>query len=460
MEVVLLGHMGRDEALADRLEDHRLHVIGQWENPGLAEKAELSGGTFHTVNSIEDTHDIADYVQAIEPDMFLTNFDDALAAGVVDEIKKRVIEKRMSELLIPSPDSEAARIEWDKFFLREIIDEIDPTYNPVNFMAETRKQIHDGIDHFASLGCEVAIKPRNLTGGKGVKVQGKHLATHEEARNYALGVIDSVDQEGVEIQEKIKGHEFTLQMFTDGNVAVKPPATYDYPYREDGDKGPGTGGMGTFSMEDGLLPFINSEDYHEATNLMEKVLVELKNRELDYKGVLYPTFFKTKDGLKIVEINARGGDPELINILDLIDDDVDFGEVLRQIAKGELDADEIRYKKLGSAMLYLVSPEYGYSKGPAYDFNLYKNIIEAHDCNVRFAAAVKTGNNGYQTVGSSRTVGISAVSTTPWDAREKIDVAISQGFDHPLRLEQRKEVAEETYIRNLSSSDLVAQSSN
>ena len=88
MEIVLLGHMGRDEAVADRLmENHRLHVVGQWENPGLVDKARSTGGQFQVINNITDTEQVADYIEHIQPDMVLTNFDNALASGVVDVLK-------------------------------------------------------------------------------------------------------------------------------------------------------------------------------------------------------------------------------------------------------------------------------------------------------------------------------------------------------------------------------------
>jgi phosphoribosylamine--glycine ligase len=452
MEIVLLGHMGRDEAAADRLQDHKLHVLGQWENPGLVEKAERSGGQFHVIDSITNVELIADYVQSTKPDMFLTNFDDALGAGVVDAIKQRMIRGQMPEILIPCPDQETARVEWDKFYLREIIDEIDPKYNPINFMATDSVEVSDAIEEFSDGGIEVVIKPRNLTGGKGVKVMGKHFHTFMEAEGYAKQVLKDPNQTGVEIQQKLNGHEFTLQLMTDGATIIRPPATYDYPYREDGDSGPGTGGMGTFSMQAGeQLPFITNEDYEEAVTLMQKLLEKLKERNHDYKGVLYPTFFKTSKGLKIVEVNARGGDPELINILDLLEDDVDYGEVLRQIATGELDANSVRYKKLASAMIYLVSPDYGYKKGPAYTFNLNSNVVTANGAKIRFAAAERIGDNHYQTVGSSRTVGLSALGPTPWAARDIIHQAIANGFGHPLSLQYRSEIAQEVYIVSLGA---------
>lgn len=445
MEIVLLGHMGRDEAAVDRLEGHRIHVLGQLPNPGLVEKAEASGGEFYEIDSIKNRQQIADIVAGIAPDMFLTNFDDSLAAGVVDAVRKRV-----PGLLIPSPDRAASRVEWDKFYLREIIDSINSDYNPVNFMATTSEEASEAIDFFEAQSIELALKPRNLTGGKGVKVMGKHFDTYSEARAYAREVISADDQSGIEIQEKLEGHEFTLQIFTDGTTMINPPATYDYPYREDGDVGPGTGGMGAFTMPSGeQLPFITEQDYDEALTLAGSVLAELKQRGYDYKGVLYPSFFKTAEGLKIVEINARGGDPELINILDLMEDDVDYGEVLRQLSTSELQPDSIRFKKMASAMIYLVSPEYGYRKGPTYDFGFDPKIIAAQGCKVRFAAAKRVKDGRYSTVGSSRTIGLSALGSTPWEARGKILDAIAEGFDQPFQLQYRREVAEEDYIKAL-----------
>lgn len=449
---MLLGHMGRDEALAERLqEQNKLHILGEWENPGLAEKARASGGEFYTIDSITNTRVIADIVEGIEPDMFLTNFDDSLAAGIVDTIKWRVAERRMPPLLIPCPDRAAARVEWDKFYLRQLIDEIDPVYNPLNFMVESAEAASMAIEFFESEGIEIALKPRNLTGGKGVKVMGKHFDTYQEAKAYALQVLEASDQTGIEIQEKLEGHEFTLQLFTDGVTMIRPPATYDYPYREDGDEGPGTGGMGTFTMPGGeQLPFVTQVDYDEAIALMDKLLQSLQARGHDYKGVLYPTFFKTSKGLKIVEVNARGGDPELINILDLVEDDVNISEVLELIARGELASDSVRYKNLASAMIYLVSPDYGYRQGPSYEFELDTETVKALGCNVRFAASKKTGLNRYRSVGSSRTVGLSALGKTTWDARAIILQAIVESFARPLPLAYRQQIGEEAYIQSLA----------
>lgn len=444
MEIVLLGQKGRDDALADRLKGHKLHVIGLWENPGLVDKAKASGGSYQTVRKLSDISIIADMIQAIKPDMFLTNAEDALEAGIVDEIKKR-----MPDVLVPCPDKKAAQIEWDKFDLREIIASINNKYNPINFMAVNSKQVNQAVEHFRSLGIEVVIKPRNLTGGKGVRVMGKHFTSYEQAKNYAIKVLESKNQKGVEIQEKLIGHEFTMQIFTDGQVMIKPPLTYDYPYREDGDKGPGTGGMGAFSVKDGLMPFLSTKEYEEVFNLSKQVLVKLKKLGRDYKGILYPSFFKTKDGIKIVEINARGGDPELINVIDLMEDYVDLGEVLSMIARGKLKPDSISYKKLASAMIYLVAPDYSYREDPSVDFDLNTEKIAANNCLIRFSAAERSTPGKYRTVKSSRVVGLSSLGRSPWEARQNIINAIEKSFNHPLSLHYRKQIADKAYIRTL-----------
>lgn len=453
MKIALHGHMGRDEALAENLVNHghELYIMGSWQNPGLVDKAKASGGQFQIVDNITDVEDVADFVQSVKPDMFLTNFDASLAAGAVDAVRRRVASGNMPDLLMPCPDQKAARVEWDKFFLRGLIDEIDPKYNPQNFMVETPDAALAAIAHFADSDKAVVIKPRNLTGGKGVKVMGKHFDTYDEAKEYAQQVLADPGQTGLEVQERLDGHEFTLQLFTDGTTLIKPPATYDYPYREDGDTGPGTGGMGTFSMQAGVqMPFLTDADYNEAVVLMERLLLKMKEKDINYKGVLYPTFFWTTQGLRIVEINARGGDPELMNIVDLVEDDVDMGEVLRLIALGELRPDSVRFKKLASAVVYLVAPEYGYGKGPMHEFEINPEAIEASGVRLRFAAAERVAGNRYRITATSRIVALSALAPTPWEARDKILTAIANGFSQPLALTYRQQVAEKAYIGALA----------
>lgn len=462
MEIALLGHMGRDHALADKLvsQGNRLHVIGQWHNPGLVENVEKSGGSYFTVNKITNVGAITDVVEHLQPDMFLTNFEDALAAGVVNVIENRMRQGAInSDLLIPCPDKAGSKIEWDKFFLRELIDEIDPTLNPQNCMANSSEKAEKAIREFEESGIEVVVKPRAPTGGSGVKVMGEHLKSYEAARVYA---VNNAEKGGAEIQEKLEGVEFTLQFYTDGVNFIDPPVTYDYPYRKDGDTGPGTGGTGVFTISgkeiltasgDPLQFFVEPKDYRRVKWATEQVLLKLEESGVHYRGMIYPSFFKTKNGLKIVEFNARGGEGELINILDLMEDDVDIAQVLRQVAEGDLRPDSIRYKKLASTLVYFMVPQYGYTTGPQFNFRLNREAVTANGCLARFAATelLDRDTHMYKTVGTSRSFGLFALGDSPWEAREKIHTAAQEALDSDCPLEFRRDIGAEEYIIALNN---------
>ena len=119
-------------------------------------------------------------------------------------------------------------------------------------MAADAGEVAEAIEAFGPR--PVVVKPEGLTGGKGVKVMGPHLATHEDARDYARACSSAGAGRSVLIEEKILGAEFTIQAISDGVTVVFPPSTYDYPFRFDGDEGPGTGGMGSLSMAGTTLP--------------------------------------------------------------------------------------------------------------------------------------------------------------------------------------------------------------
>jgi phosphoribosylamine--glycine ligase len=199
------------------------------------------------------------------------------------------------------------------------------------------------------------------------------------------------------------------------------------------------------------LPFLTKKDYDDMIGLGYKLLAEMKERGLDYKGVLYLTAFKQKSGRKrVVEVNARGGDPELVNIIDLFEDDVDYGEVLRLIARGELAQDSVRFKKLASAMIYLVSRGYGYEKEPELEFDLDMAAVKDKGAQTRFAAATRVEGNKYQTASTSRIVGFSALGRTPWAARKKVHEAIAAGFNGFVPFAYRDDVASKAYVQGLA----------
>lgn len=444
MRVMLAGQMARDDALAERLlPECQLFVAAPDVNPGLLAKVEASHGTYYHVPSITSVYEIAEAVADAHAELFISHSDDALKADIAGRVKKR-----LPEVLVACPDSAASKGEWDKEYLRELVAEIDSKYNPAYVSVSVPEELEQAFERFAEVSMEVAVKPRNLTGGKGVKIMGEHLKDYAEAQAYARRVLADPNQTGLLLEEKLIGPEFTIQGLTDGRTLIRPPITYDYPYREDGDVGPGTGGMGSFTMADGLMPFVTQAEYNEALHLLERIQEEFLTRQLDFKGVLYGSFFKTTKGLKLTEINARGGDPELVNIMDLLEDDVSVLEIFTKIATGDLAPDTARYKKVSSVVLYLVSPEYAYKDQGLQEFEFDVEAAAYYGCKTWFSGARKRGRNSYST-GPARALAISSLASTPWDARENIMEAVTASLHG--RLDYRLEIGERGYIANLNA---------
>jgi phosphoribosylamine--glycine ligase len=301
--------------------------------------------------------------------------------------------------------------------------------------------VGEAIDSFGST--PVAVKPSGLTGGKGVKVMGPHLANHAEAGDYALSLLAKRKRDAVLIEEKILGAEFTIQAISDGRTVVFPPATYDYPFRYDGDEGPGTGGMGSLSMAGPTLPFMTRGHFEQACTIIERVIARLAAQGRHFTGVMNSGFFATADGVKVIEFNARFGDPECMNIMSLFEGN--WPEVMERICGGELDSGHVPLREEASLVLYLVSPDYALRAGQPYEFDLDPDAMERAGAHVFFASAVETSDNSYRTVGTSRAVALATTAPTLEPARTLlVDCAGSV----PV-LQWRRDVGDQRYLRSL-----------
>jgi len=160
----------------------------------------------------------------------------------------------------------------------------------------------------------IVIKPSKPSGGKGVKLR-EHFANISEAKEY-LRYLLVWKKQAVVIQKEISGIEFALQAFVDifGHTAFMPPV-FDCKRRYAGDRGPNTGSTGSVTGKNGKLPFVPESAVEKAKELMRLIILSLKT----YKGVLYGQFMLTRDGIKIIEFNARFGDPEACNVIPLLD---------------------------------------------------------------------------------------------------------------------------------------------
>lgn len=408
-------------------------VVGH-ENPTILDACARSGGR-HLLGDVCDPALIAGYARDAGVDIAMVSADEPLQAGVVDAL-------HAGGIAAVGPTRAGAEIEWNKVFARRLLGEIAPDALPRLQVVERAEDLDRAIASFGET--PVVVKPAGLTGGKGVKVMGPHLADHQAAIDYASQLLRGGGAgSSVLIEERIDGAEFTIQAISDGRTVVFPPSTYDYPYRYDGDTGPGTGGMGSLSLAEPILPFMRPEHYERACAIIAEVIERLDREGRHFSGIMNSGFFATAEGVKVIEFNARFGDPECMNIMSLFEGS--WTEVMDRIADQSLSARDVTLRPEASVVLYLVSPDYALRSGGPYDFQLDVEQIQSSGVSVFFSSAIRLGDNSFQTVGTSRAVALAATAPTLEEARARV-VARAEGV--PV-LEWRRDVGRQSYLEGL-----------
>ena len=415
-------------------EHSELHAFVGHENPSIVGAAAVSGGG-HLVGDVCDAAAVAAFARRSEIDIAMVSADEPLEAGVVDALHAQ-------GTAAVGPTRAGAEIEWNKVFARELLADIAPEAVPAMHVVRNAAEVRAAIASFGER--PVAVKPSGLTGGKGVKVMGPHLGSHADAEAYALELLERGGA-GAEvlIEERIEGAEFTIQAISDGRTVFFPPSTYDFPYRFDGDEGPGTGGMGSLSLTSPTLPFMTGADYARACSIIESVIERLGEEGRHFTGVMNSGFFATRDGVRVIEFNARFGDPECMNIMSLFDGS--WPEVMRSLAGGTLAAPDIALRDEASLVLYLVSPDYALRPGAPIDFAMDVERIRAGGCEVYFSSAVQTGPGAYRTVGTSRAVALAGTDPSLEAARSRVAGAAAS----VAGLEWRADIGRESYLQGL-----------
>jgi phosphoribosylamine--glycine ligase len=308
--VLLVGGGGREHAIARALaDDSELYACASNRNPGIAG---LASG-FEAIDET-DVEGVVDYAIGVDADLAVVGPEAALEAGVADALDD-------AGVYTFGPQAESARIETDKAFQRRFMRDNDVPGCPE---FETFTDMEAACDYIDAYDGDLAVKPAGLTGGKGVKVIGDQV-TAEEAKVY----LRESEYDRVVLEERLVGEEFTVQAFV-ANGDVRPtPAVQDHKRAYEGDEGPNTGGMGSYSDADRTLPFMTDADYEAAVEVLEATVDALP----EYKGVLYGQFMLTADGVTVVEFNARFGDPEAMNTLPVLE--TPFVDVLTAARDGE-----------------------------------------------------------------------------------------------------------------------------
>ena len=423
MKSLIVGHGGREAALASRMaESSTLFAFMGHVNPSIARLVERTGGAI-ALGKVVDPVAITAFAVEHTIDLALVSSDEPLAAGVVDALQAAGVRT-------VGPTRAGSEIEWNKSFCRQVVSEIAPDANPRYVVVDAEDDVVAAVERVAG-GGPVVIKPVGLTAGKGVRVVGPHLADNVAAAEYAKEVIRSSPEASVHIEEKIDSPEFTIQAITDGTHTVFPPATYDYPYRFEHDTGPGTGGMGSCALPGGLFPFVTQAHYDEACRITSAALDLLRAQGRHFSGCVNAGFFAMPDGVRVIEFNARFGDPEAMNIMSLLESD--WISALEKIAAGTLSDGDLVYADEASVVTYLVAPPYPVASPDRFRFTVDEQAAEAAGAQILFSSAIELAPGEYETLGTSRSVAVVAKAGSLNAARAKvaaaIDSAISGGLE-------------------------------
>jgi phosphoribosylamine--glycine ligase len=345
MNVLLVGNGAREHAIAEALARSPRHpallAFMKANNPGIAALSHKTAiGAYSDFSSVLKL--------AKEADFAVIGPEDPLEAGIVDFLEENGVP-------CFGPKRDLAQLETSKSFTRELFRKYKIPGAPKFRVCFTEDEARDFLEE---LGGDYVVKADGLMGGKGVKLSGEHLHSTAEALAYAR---DCIKKHGrVVVEEKLVGEEFSIMAFCDGRTVKDSQPSQDHKRAFDGDKGPNTGGMGSYSTGR-LLPFLTEADLAEAHDIAVRTCHALREQVgEEYKGVMYGGFMATKGGVKLVEFNARFGDPEVMNVLPLMQSD--FVEVCQAVIDGDLEDADLRFSENASVCKYIV-PE-GYPDSP------------------------------------------------------------------------------------------------
>ncbi|MDR0459936.1 MAG: hypothetical protein LBH62_00620 [Nitrososphaerota archaeon] len=356
--VLVVSYGAREAAMVDiftRSQKYRveLYIADKQFNPFNVQHA-----TKHVVIPNLNIYDIDKFAQTCRDKL-----DFAIVGSekpIIDGLRDLLEREKGIPVVCPKKDY---AIEESKVKQRLLFQEIAPEANPRFKIFDPKDYQHDKakvkLDVYKwldELNNQAVVKPDKPSAGKGVGVWGDHFTSREELFEHFLS---NFQYSAVIIEEKVEGEESSCMAFCDGKHFIPLPDTRDYKRAFDDDKGPNTGGMGSYKDIDDKLPFLTTIERENEVVLANKVFNGWSSQIDDptaLRGVpLYLAFMHTGRGIKILEINSRPGDPESINLFPIIKDD--FVDVCYKMIEGNLL--NVELNKVATVLTYKVPPDYG-----------------------------------------------------------------------------------------------------
>lgn len=353
MNILVIGSGAREHALIKAL--HRstqtvsLYCYGSAMNPGISQCT-----VQYCAGDITDCSAVLSVAQLWEIELAIIGPEAPLEKGMADLFWQAGIPTI-------GPKKILAQIETSKEFARDLMRKYNiaglPHYKKFTSLDEVEPFLNELGDG------NYVIKANGLMGGKGVKVAGEHLRSLAEAKQFCQEILDK--KQSFIIEEKLIGQEFSFMCFADGEQLFPMPLVQDHKRAYNGDQGPNTGGMGSYSDSNHSLPFLLADEVREAFAINNAVFQALSAEcNEKYIGILYGGFIATQKGIYVIEFNARFGDPEALNVLSILESD--FVTLCQAMTNGNLTADKAKFSQQATVCKYAVP--LGYPDVPMKNF--------------------------------------------------------------------------------------------
>jgi phosphoribosylamine--glycine ligase len=353
MKILVIGSGGREHALVWKLAQSP-HATQMWCAPGNAgiaqERLAKNSSPVACVNiAAEDLPKLLAFAQESKIELTVVGPDNPLALGIVDLFQK-------NGLRVWGPNQKAAQFESSKTFSQNFMEK----YGVPTARAGTFSDPAAAKKFAASLGGKCAVKADGLALGKGVLICANEIEANRAVDEILVAKNFGAAGASIVIQEFLEGVEISLHALCDGKTAKLFPTSQDHKRALDGDQGLNTGGMGTYSP----TPFLNDEELKKVGDaILNPWLRGCAEEQIDFRGILFPGVMLTKNGPRVLEFNARFGDPETQVYLTRLENDL--VELLDASVNGTLDKIELKWKPEASVCVVMASGGYpgNYAKG-------------------------------------------------------------------------------------------------
>ncbi|MGE5613841.1 MAG: phosphoribosylamine--glycine ligase [Bacillota bacterium] len=397
MNILIVGGGGREHALAWK--------IAQSPRAGKIYCAPGNGGIASIGRCVPikatDVDAMVNFAKSEKIDLAVVAQDDPLAAGMVDELEKAGIRAF-------GPVKNAAVIESSKAFSKSLMKK----YNIPTARYEVFENRDEAVSYLSRISYPTVVKADGLALGKGVIIAKDYNEAVKAVDDMMIGMKFGSAGEKVVIEEFLTGTEVTVLAFTDGRTIVPMVSSQDHKRAFDNDMGPNTGGMGAFAPSPRYTRDINN---YCMEHIIVPTIKAMASENRKFKGVLYFGLILTAEGPKVLEYNARFGDPEAQVVLSLLKTDII--EIMEAVIDERLDTVNIEWKDGASVCVVLASGGYPGKYNTGLEISGIDEALKDPSV-VVFHAGTRLESGKYYTSGG-RVLGVTAVADSIGNAREK-----------------------------------------